>query len=100
MAAGVALGGLSLIKMGASVVASFWPLQGPLVSSSVRLSQLICLLSFCLVFSLCPHCAPPLLSSAHQAAYLSFLALLWRQQGVWESTGYLEPAGPGFKSWL
>ena len=97
MAAGVALGGLSLIKMGASVVASFWPLQGPLVSSSVPADLSFVFLS-CL-FSL-PPLRPPPFSSAHQAAYLSFLALLWRQQGVWESTGYLEPAGPGFKSWL
>lgn len=94
MAAEVALGGFSLIKIGASVVASFWPLQGPLVSSSVPAD-------LCLVFvlsSLSATTAP--LSSAHQAAYLSFLALLWRQQGAWESTGYLEPASPGFKSWL
>ena len=56
MAAGVALGGLSLIERGASVVASFWPLQGPLVSSSVPAD--LCLLSFCLVFPLCPHCPP------------------------------------------
>ena len=58
MAAGVALGGLSLIKMGASVVASFWPLQGPLVSSSVPADLSFVFLS-CL-FSLPPLPPPPL----------------------------------------
>lgn len=51
MAAEVALGGLSLIKMGASVVASFWPLQ---VLLSVRLSLLISVFSLSCLLSLPP----------------------------------------------
>lgn len=97
MAAEVALDGLSLIKRAASGGTFFWPLQGTLVGSSVSAAlHLVFVLSS--HSSLCPTPAPLLFGP--QAAYLSCFVLLCRWHGVWESTEYLEPASPGFRSYL
>lgn len=62
-------------------------LLGPAGSTCHFVCPCCSLSCLCLAFCLPLSAAPAPLSSAHQAAYLSFLALLWRRQGAWKAQG-------------
>ena len=96
MAAEVALEGLSLINRVVSAIAFLWPLQGPLVNSSVPAA-------LCLVFVLpSVSLSLPPLPLFHLLTKLPFELPCTSVEaaGSMESTGYFESASPGFKSWL